>query len=114
MTIATHVSLREALALGPPSQGNLATSVFTHGTLEVEIYAPVGVDSQKPHSRDEIYFIARGQGQFFDGEKLIPVASGAFLFVPAGCEHRFERFSDDFLVWVAFYGPEGGERQAGY
>ena len=22
---------------------------------------------------------------------------------------RFERFSDDFSVWVAFYGPEGGE-----
>ena len=23
--------------------------------------------------------------------------------------HRFEEFSDDFLVWVFFYGPEGGE-----
>jgi len=31
------------------------------------------------------------------------------LFVPAGVEHRFENFSDDFATWVIFYGPEGGE-----
>lgn len=113
MTIATHVSLLDALAQGPPPPGNLATPIFAHGTLEVELYAPIGVDKQKPHSRDEIYIIARGRGQFFDGEKRIEVAPGSFLFVPAGCEHRFENFSVDFLVWVAFYGPKGGEGQAG-
>ncbi|MEO8164540.1 MAG: cupin domain-containing protein, partial [Betaproteobacteria bacterium] len=32
------------------------------------------------------------------------------LFVPAGVPHRFEMFTDDFCVWVMFYGPEGGER----
>jgi hypothetical protein len=31
------------------------------------------------------------------------------LFVPAGIEHRFYDFSDDFCTWVMFYGPEGGE-----
>jgi hypothetical protein len=31
------------------------------------------------------------------------------LFAPAGVEHRFEAFSDDLVVWVIFYGPEGGE-----
>lgn len=113
MRNATHVSLTEALAYGPPPPGNLATPVFAHGTLEVEIYAPIGVDRQKPHNRDEIYIIARGHGQFFDGEKLLDVAPGAFLFVPAGCEHRFENFSADFLVWVAFYGPVGGEATRG-
>jgi len=25
--------------------------------------------------------------------------------------HRFEEFSNDFAVWVFFYGPEGGELQ---
>jgi hypothetical protein len=29
--------------------------------------------------------------------------------VPAGVEHRFEGFTDDLVVWVVFYGPEGGE-----
>ena len=31
------------------------------------------------------------------------------VFVPAGQIHRFEDFSSDFVVWVVFYGPEGGE-----
>ena len=25
-------------------------------------------------------------------------------------EHRFEDFTDDFAIWVIFYGPEGGEK----
>ena len=33
----------------------------------------------------------------------------AVLFVPAHEEHRFESFTDDLVVWVMFYGPEGGE-----
>jgi mannose-6-phosphate isomerase-like protein (cupin superfamily) len=109
MSIATHVSLADALSKGPPPPGNLATPVFAHGTLEVEIYAPVGIDRQKPHSRDEIYIVVRGHGQFFNGKELLEITPGSFLFVPAGCEHRFENFSQDFLVWVAFYGPHGGE-----
>ena len=40
------------------------------------------------------------------------VIFGGDLFVPAGQIHRFEDFSSDFAVWVAFYGPEGGERVA--
>jgi hypothetical protein len=26
--------------------------------------------------------------------------------------HRFEEFSDDLIVWVIFYGPEGGEKKS--
>jgi mannose-6-phosphate isomerase-like protein (cupin superfamily) len=34
------------------------------------------------------------------------------IFVPAGMEHRFEGFSDDFQTWVVFWGPTGGEAAA--
>lgn len=37
------------------------------------------------------------------------VKPGDLLFVPAGVEHRFGPFTDDFATWVLFYGPEGGE-----
>src|SRR5262245_34206560 len=104
-----HVSLLEAIAKGPPPPGNLAVPIFSHGSLAVEMYSPRHVDPQKPHSRDEIYFVARGNGHFFDGARTYPVAAGSFVFVPAGKAHRFESFSEDFAVWVAFYGPEGGE-----
>lgn len=111
MNRSVTVGLAEALAKGLPPPGNLAVPIFAHGTLEVELYAPVGRDLQKPHRRDEIYFVARGAGWFFDGERRQSVVPGTFLFVPAGQVHRFEDFSEDFVVWVAFYGPDGGEHE---
>ncbi len=111
-TRITHVSFAEALSKGSPPPGNLAVPIFSHGSLVVELYTPVGHDPQKPHTRDEVYFVARGSGRFFDGERRHSVEAGSFLFVPAGQIHRFEDFSSDFVVWVVFYGPEGGEPDA--
>jgi len=104
-----HVGLASALDMGTPPAGNLAMPVFSRGSLEAELYAPKVRDPQKPHTRDEVYVVARGNGMFFDGVNRYSVESGSFLFVPAGQEHRFEQFSSDFAVWVFFYGPEGGE-----
>lgn len=108
-TGVTHVSFEVAVSKGPPPVGNLAVPIFSHGSLEVEMYQPEGQDLQKPHLRDEVYLVARGRGVFFDGEQRYPVEPGSFLFVAAGQPHRFEEFSSDFAVWVLFYGPEGGE-----
>jgi len=105
-----HVSLEEALAKGPPPPGNLAVPIFGHGSLAVEMYQPAGVDRQTPHDRDEVYVVARGTARFLDGDGRRPIAAGAFIFVAAGQEHRFEEMSSDFACWVFFYGPRGGER----
>ena len=107
-----HVSLEEALSKGPPPAGNLAVPIFAHGSLEVELYSPKGHDPQQPHRRDEVYLVIRGKGVFFDGQHRHEVTPGSFLFVAAGQHHRFEDFSDDFAVWVFFYGPDGGEAPA--
>ena len=101
--------LCDVLKLGPPPSGNLAVPVFRHGSMEAELYQPQQVDTQTPHTRDEIYVVAIGHGQFFNGIDTVSVQAGSFLFVPAGVEHRFVHFSSDFTVWVIFYGPEGGE-----
>jgi mannose-6-phosphate isomerase-like protein (cupin superfamily) len=106
-----HTSLTEALLKGPPPAGNLAVPIFAHGSLEVELYTPQGHDPQKPHRRDEIYLVSRGTGKFFDGDRRHDVSSGSFIFVAAGAMHRFEDFSEDFAVWVFFYGPDGGESE---
>jgi mannose-6-phosphate isomerase-like protein (cupin superfamily) len=111
-TRTAHISLADALAKGPPPLGNLAVPIFASGSLEVELYTPHGHDPQQPHQRDEVYVVARGNGLFFDGLTRHPVEAGAFLFVAAGQPHRFEDFSDDFTVWVFFYGPVGGETPA--
>jgi mannose-6-phosphate isomerase-like protein (cupin superfamily) len=106
---ATHISLENALKMGPPPEGNLAVPVLSHGTMSAELYSPIGADPQQPHERDEIYVVAQGEGEFFDGEKLVRVVPGSFIFVPAGVPHRFQNFSEGFCVWVVFYGPIGGE-----
>lgn len=104
-----HLTLNDAMAALPGPGGKRFATVFEHGTLDVEIYAPRGTDPQQPHTRDEAYVVARGTGTFWDGATRRPFAPGDFLFVAAGVPHRFEDFTDDFAVWVLFYGPEGGE-----
>ncbi len=85
--------------------------LFKHGSLSVEIYKPIEVDLQQPHSRDELYVVASGEGYFVNGETRKKFEKGEVLFVPAGVEHRFENFTSDFSTWVFFYGPEGGESE---
>lgn len=84
-------------------------TLFEHETLSVEIYKPEGEDLQQPHSRDEVYIVVSGTGDFFNDGVTVPFQAGDFLFVKAGKEHRFLNFSEDFSTWVIFYGPEGGE-----
>ena len=104
-----RVTLAQALALLPGPEGKRFAAVFEHGSLQVEIYAPRGRDPQTPHTRDEVYIVMQGSGEFVNGEQRHSFAGGDFLFVPAGIKHRFENFTNDLVVWVIFYGPEGGE-----
>lgn len=75
--------------------------------LRIKMYAPRGHDPQTPHTRDEIYVVARGSGIFSNGESRKEFAIGDLLFVEAGIPHRFENFTDDFATWV-IYGSETG------
>lgn len=95
----------------PGPQGERFIELFRHGTLTVELYAPRGNDPQTPHPRDEIYVIINGTGRFQHNSQETPFGPGDLLFVPAGEEHRFTEFTDDFATWVFFYGPEGGEAE---
>ena len=104
-----HLTTSEGLARLPGSHGERFVELFRHGSLTVELYAPRQRDPQSPHTRDEIYSVVQGRGLFRNGAEQHPFGPGDLLFVPAGVEHRFLDFSDDLVVWVFFYGPEGGE-----
>lgn len=91
-------------------QGEPFALALAHGTMSVEVYAPRGQDLQTPHTQDELYFIHSGSGEFVQDGVRQPFAPGTVLFVPAGVEHRFEHFTPDFVTWVVFWGPPGGER----
>src|SRR5262245_37861083 len=107
-----HISIADALRKLETVYGVRSIALFEHGSLQVKMYASRGRDSQTPHTRDEIYVVARGCGVYFDGESRRRFQTGDLIFAPAGNEHRFEDFTDDFAVWVMFYGPEGGEMES--
>ena len=104
-----RATVAEALERLPGPGEERFAAVLAHGSMEVEVYAPRGSDPQTPHTRDELYVVVEGTGKFVNGEKRHPFGPGDVLFVPAGVEHRFEDFTDDLVVWVVFYGHEGGE-----
>ncbi len=90
--------------------GKEFTLLLEHGTLTLELYQPHEIDKQMPHEQDEVYIIATGESTFFLAGETSQVKAGDFLFVPAGAEHRFLEFTQDFSTWVLFYGPKGGEK----
>jgi mannose-6-phosphate isomerase-like protein (cupin superfamily) len=93
----------------PGPAGQRFAVALERGSLSIELYAPRGSDPQQPHTRDEVYVIVSGRGEFVNGSERHAFAPGDLMFVPAGVEHRFEQFSDDLAVWVVLYGPEGGD-----
>jgi len=104
-------TLRQAASLLPSLDAvPRSAAVFRHGSLLVKLFAPRGKDSQGPHAQDELYIVAKGSGWFVNDGDRVEFAPDDMLFVPAGVAHRFENFSDDLMVWVVFYGPEGGEK----
>lgn len=92
-------------------KGERFAQALAHGSMSVELYAPVGTDPQSPHAQDELYFVVSGTGDFILEDIRMSFAPGTALFVPAGTAHHFESFTPDFVTWVVFWGPQGGERQ---
>jgi mannose-6-phosphate isomerase-like protein (cupin superfamily) len=67
------------------------------------------VDTQSPHSEDEVYVVTAGAGTFIDDSGRTPVGPGDVLFVAAGVPHRFEDITADLTV-VVFFAPPYGSR----
>ena len=82
------------------------TELFQRADVSVELFAPRGTDTQKPHTRDELYIVATGSGVFMREGERTAFQAGDLLFVPAHAEHRFEQFTPDFSTWVIFFGAE--------
>jgi mannose-6-phosphate isomerase-like protein (cupin superfamily) len=111
MPASSHALAAALAAMPTPGSGEKRfVQPFTHGSMRLGVYAPVGHDPQQPHAQDEIYVVVRGRGTLVHDGGRTPFGAGDALFVAAGERHRFEDFSDDFAAWVVFWGPDGGER----
>lgn len=74
--------------------------------LSVGTYSiPAGaLDTQSPHTEDEIYVVTRGSATFEAAGERVPATAGTVLFVPANEPHRFLDVTEDLAVIVVF-GP---------
>lgn len=108
-TVAQALGQLPSAATPRYPQGVPFVQMLRHGSMSLELYRPQDQDLQTPHSQDELYVVVAGQGEFFCGGQTQAFGPGDCLFVPAGVEHRFSRFDADFITWVIFYGPPGGE-----
>ena len=90
-------------------QGVWDVDAFKHGSMSVILYTPHGKDYQTAHDQDELYIVVKGSGILVKADEQYSFTTGDVLFVPAGVDHHFDKFSNDLTVWAIFWGPKGGE-----
>ncbi|HXZ03843.1 MAG TPA: cupin domain-containing protein [Ktedonobacteraceae bacterium] len=73
-------------------------------SLSAGIYMlPAGaVDTQEPHSEDEIYYVISGRASILVDQESRPVEAGSLIYVKANVDHRFHTITEDLRVLVIF------------
>ncbi len=104
-----HISLQQAKKQLKQEADKKSVLLMSHGTMILKYFAPKVIDTQTPHTQDELYIAASGSAEYTIEQKRVHCTKGDALFAPAGVPHRFENFTEDFATWVIFYGPQGGE-----
>jgi len=73
---------------------------------------PAGsVDTQQPHTEDEVYYVVRGRARITVAGEERPVGPGSIVFVATAVEHHFHDIVEDLQV-VVFWAPPRRSRQA--
>lgn len=62
------------------------------------------VDSQVPHTEDEVYYVVSGVGRIRVGVEERAVMGGSVVYVARGVEHAFHSIEED-LTLLVFFAP---------
>lgn len=83
-----------------------AAEFFRAETLSLTVaYWPAGsVDTQQPHTEDEVYYIAAGRAQLQVAGEDREVGPGTIVYVAAAVEHHFHSIEEGLKV-VVFWSP---------
>ena len=65
---------------------------------------PGEIDTQEPHSKDEVYFVLEGDGFIEIGNKSHEIKKDLFIYVPSEVKHRFHGNTQEILVLYFFSG----------
>ena len=61
-----------------------------------------GVDSQSPHTEDEVYCVLSGKAQIKVANEDRAVRAGSVIYVAKNMEHRFHSIEEELTVLVFF------------
>lgn len=80
------------------------TEFLRHPSLSMGVYslAAGALDPQQPHTEDEVYYVASGQGSVRVGDETALVKSGSVVFVAANVPHRFFNITEEMTILVFF------------
>ena len=81
-------------------------------SLGVYVLPAGGVDPQKPHTEDEVYYVVSGRGTVIVADEEQKVGPGSLIFVAAGVEHRFHNIDEALTLLVFFAPPEYSQAPA--
>ena len=70
------------------------------------------IDTQEPHTEDEIYYVLSGRAFIQVDQESRPVEAGSLVFVRARVEHRFHTITEDLRVLVLFAPAEYSAAQS--
>lgn len=70
------------------------------------------VDTQEPHTEDEVYYVISGRGFIQVDQESRPVTAGSLVFVKANVEHRFHTITEDMRILVIFAPAEYSAAQS--
>jgi mannose-6-phosphate isomerase-like protein (cupin superfamily) len=105
--VADVLALGDLLARLAPGRHDF-TEVFRapSGSLSLTVARwPAGsIDDQRPHTEDEVYYVAAGLARLTIGTEEVAVGPGSLAYVAAGVEHRFSDIAEDLEVLV-FWSP---------
>jgi mannose-6-phosphate isomerase-like protein (cupin superfamily) len=71
-------------------------------SLGIYTLAAGGVDPQKPHKEDEVYYVLQGRASIRVGTEDQSVEPGSLVFVGGNVEHRFHSITEDLTLLVLF------------
>lgn len=83
-------------------------------SLSLGLYAlPAGgVDSQNPHTEDEVYFVTAGRAMVTVAGEDRAVGPGNVVYVAAAVPHRFHSITEDLRLLVFFAPAEYSQAAA--
>jgi mannose-6-phosphate isomerase-like protein (cupin superfamily) len=109
------VQIIEGAGVWPPSPATASDWVEQLRTTDLSVgtycIPAGGLDTQSPHTEDEIYVVTAGRAKLVTPDGTAEVAPGSVMFVPAGEEHRFGDVTEDLALLVVF-GPAYGSRRS--